>query len=138
MLRNGILVRYISGQVVEDFKRDENKFSFREDSDVKWNAIGEIQNTFDGIPESTFIRYRVKILWNNNEDSSINIGVNDNNIEKLSVKDTEYYRELFSVECPTCKGSKLNQTLFPCMTCNETGKVSKQMRGIDIAKRKKP
>jgi len=86
-MRNGAVVEFTSGHVVECFEHDGREVSFKETSSVKWGAIGIIMNTHSGLPETNFIKYRIKIVWNNGKLDNTIIGANEDNIRKLPMKE---------------------------------------------------
>jgi len=91
-LRNGIMVEFISGRIAEQFKVSHNDYrqpqvSYIESSDAKWGAIGIIENSYDGVPETLLIKYKIRIIWNNGRLADMVIGANEQNIKRLSHTD---------------------------------------------------
>ncbi len=86
-LRNGMLVEFISGHIAEHFKTFEGSVSYKETTFTKWGAVGIIYNSHDGCPETLLIKYKVKIVWNNEKLANHIVGANENNIQRLSKPD---------------------------------------------------
>ena len=85
-LRNGMIVEFISGHLAENIRFhhiDGKTISYKETSDTKWGAIGIIENTHDGVPESKLIKYRIRIVWNNEKLANYIVGANLDNIKRL-------------------------------------------------------
>ena len=99
-LRNGMMVEFISGHIVEQFRVHREEYGdevfYKETTNTKWGAIGIIENKHDGIRETMLIRYRIRIIWNNGKPANFIIGANENNIKKLSDADTEEWNEFIN------------------------------------------
>jgi len=94
MIRNDRIIEFVSGHIVEHFRKEENIISFQESSSVKWGAIGVVSNTHDRVPETTFIRYRIKIILNQGKPIEIIIGANEENIKELTPACAKQYESL--------------------------------------------
>ena len=88
-MMNNTVVEFKAGQLAESFTMDDHdkSISFKETCNIKWGAIGIIENRYSGIPQSFLIRYRVKIIWNNNKLVKKYIGANEINLRRLSEED---------------------------------------------------
>ena len=100
-LRNGMLVEFISGNLAEQFKvidrhLEEPSVSYKESHKTKWGAIGIIKNTYDGVPQTLLIKYRIKIVWNNGKLANHIVGANENNIGRLPLEHEKEWIELIN------------------------------------------
>ena len=88
VMRNNTIVEFTAGQLAENFSMNEydKSTSFKETCKIKYGAIGIIKNTYNGIRQSSFFTYRVKIIWNNGQLSTEYVAGNDN-FTKLSDKE---------------------------------------------------
>jgi hypothetical protein len=83
-MANNTVVEFVASHLAEEFNIIEGVISFKESSNIKWGAIGIIKNTNSGIPESLFIKYRIKIIYNNGKLTNMFVGANEECINKLS------------------------------------------------------